>query len=437
VKKILMVMILCGALPAVAYGKKELSFPFESSPRNRVQVAPSPNDRFEDVVDSIATRNIRAMESLKKGRVDVEAWSDSYWPVYAGGLASRYNDKEYTPSHEFNLNREYLQANQGKGELSTFSPAEKYDLLMGDEEFTLTNSILKEGSFYQERTGKVETWMGICHGWAAASFMVTRPSRIVWAVSPKGVRIPFYPADIKALASLLWATSAFSVKHIGGRCEEPEDLESTDSRHRDCLDTNAGTWHLAVVNQVGVAKRALIFDTSAKREVWNQPLISYRYSYIDPVTGEVISDLEHALRRLDETDPKFSQRAKGTSHLLTINMVVTFAIERGPEAVETDGPDRDLRGQAAYEYELELNAAGDIIGGEWVNDLHPDFVWTPSPGARALSLGDRWLELVGDRVVWDPSRPVHGRLKTAAKGSAEYRQPLARIVNALVKAATP
>ena len=36
-----------------------------------------------------------------------------------------------------------------------------------------------EGKQYWERYGSVETWMGICHGWAAASFMMDRPQKKV------------------------------------------------------------------------------------------------------------------------------------------------------------------------------------------------------------------------------------------------------------------
>jgi len=49
----------------------------------------------------------------------------------------------------------------------------------------------------------VETWMGICHGWAPASYMLARPRRTLSLKSPDGVLIRFFPSDVKALASLL------------------------------------------------------------------------------------------------------------------------------------------------------------------------------------------------------------------------------------------
>ena len=29
-----------------------------------------------------------------------------------------------------------------------------------------------------------------------------------------------------------------------------------------------------------------------------------------------------------------------------------------------------------FDYNLELNAEGEILGGEWISPEHPDFVWT-------------------------------------------------------------
>jgi hypothetical protein len=40
--------------------------------------------------------------------------------------------------------------------------------------FTLTQANAEGGRYYYENYGNVEAWMGICHGWAPASYMMKR-----------------------------------------------------------------------------------------------------------------------------------------------------------------------------------------------------------------------------------------------------------------------
>ena len=52
------------------------------------------------------------------------------------------------------------------------SPAEKYDLLVGDANYGLTKQMWNAGKGYHDRYGSVESWMGYCHGWAPAAYAV-------------------------------------------------------------------------------------------------------------------------------------------------------------------------------------------------------------------------------------------------------------------------
>ena len=67
------------------------------------------------------------------------------------------------------------------------SPSEKYDLTMGDEQFSLTNQQKLEGSKNLGDDHDVESWMGICHGWAAGSVMAPKPIAPVTLVGDSGV----------------------------------------------------------------------------------------------------------------------------------------------------------------------------------------------------------------------------------------------------------
>src|SRR5690606_8103705 len=122
-------------------------------------------------------------------------------------------------------------------------------------------SMWLEGKKYFENSGNVETGMGICHGWAPASYMVDRPTKKIQVKSVEGRDITFYPSDIKALASLLWAKSSANINFIGGRCNSKDPRRDSNGRvtEPDCLDTNPGTWHVSVVNQLGIRKQSFVF----------------------------------------------------------------------------------------------------------------------------------------------------------------------------------
>ena len=78
----------------------------------------------------------------------------------------------------------------------------------------MTIASWKEGDFYQEQYDDVASWMGICHGWAAAAIALPRPKKKVTLKSPTGDDIHFYPADIKALISLLYVKGAFKTHFL-------------------------------------------------------------------------------------------------------------------------------------------------------------------------------------------------------------------------------
>ena len=168
-------------------------------------IAPASNDNAENLVDQLFSKNLAEMESAK--RMDAELpnapWSDSYWPIYSGEIANRYADPNYRAGLNWMENRNYLISNLGRGPMEQMSAAEKYDLLVGDNAFTLTRKMISAGAPYADEKGNVETWMGLCHGWAPASIMVPRPSHTIRTKASDGREIVFYPSDLKALASLL------------------------------------------------------------------------------------------------------------------------------------------------------------------------------------------------------------------------------------------
>ena len=100
------------------------------------------------------------------------------------------------------------------------------------------------------------------------------PAKTVVVKNKDGLEIPFYPSDIKGLGSLNFAKKRYPTRFIGGRCNTKGPQEDSNGRIIDqkCFDTNPGTWHQAVVNQIAISKRSFIMDATYDYEVWNQPV---------------------------------------------------------------------------------------------------------------------------------------------------------------------
>lgn len=415
------------------------------APRVSARAASTRNDNAANLVDNLRYTRLSEMESasLKSAELAETPWSDDYWAIYKGILGARYADDSFPESEDWKENADYIIANPATDILQSrsafrinqLSPAEKYDALVGDENGSMTQRMWSEGKRYYDASGKVETWMGICHGWAPAAYMLDRPTRPITLHTPDNVPIKFYPADIKALGSLIWANAASRTRFIGGRCNDKEpatDEETGRVISERCFDTNPGTWHLSVVNQIGVAKRSFVLDVTFDYEVWNQPVYSYSYTYFNPQTRRATESLTDATIAIGDYDnDKFKRwRSSRTKNVVGISMEVKYIVETFPRQREEDKPSMDAVQSVTYEYDLELDAEGDIIGGEWYRNKHPDFLWTPPPGARALTRRDSSVS--GN---WsDPRRPVPGSWRVvAAQASREQGSPLAHIVEQMIE----
>ncbi len=398
------------------------------------------NDLPEELVDNgeALIRNLKEMEKLKKGAVKSAPWSDHYWALYSGQTAFRYADENFPNVENWKKNSDFILKNLNElssSSIDKLSPAEKYDLLVGDKNKTLTKVALSQGQDYYESSGKVETWMGICHGWAPASYMAPRPTSSVTMMAADGrTQIKFYPSDIKALTSLLWAQNDVETKFIGGRCNVKKPKKNAQGRviDQDCFDTNPGSWHTAVVNQIGVSKRSMVMDATFDAEVWNHPIVSYAYTYFNPQTLKEVKKLEDAKVAIaDFTKDKFKKfRSDKATHVVGISMYIKYVVETMPTVDDTDTPANDADNAVTYEYDLELDADGNIVGGEWYRNAHPDFLWTPVPGARALSPGD---EMLGSVKLWDGKKPMPREWQEVATRNSEGGSPLAVIVESLIK----
>ena len=401
--------------------------------------APNPGDFARHLVDEMAWESLLEMDrrGLQKKEVPQSPWSGWYWPLRNAGIAYRYRDPKFPLNAPWSQVRKYLTSTLGKTPMALLSPAEKYDLLMNDSNFTLTRAMLAWGDRVAVQD-RIEEWNGFCTGWANSAMMMPRPTQSVSVLAADGrTLIAFLPDDLKALAALLWSTGAYAFRSSGTLCgENPVARDPTTGRALNpaCRDTNPGTFHLALVNQIGHGQRSLLIDSDPGYEVWNQPLRSYTYTYFHPKTlqpGDYASSL---IRRTEwEDDPLKASRANGTHAIIGIKMSVTFIYEKEPNALgRRDAEPKETTGDEIrtpeYSYELELSSQNRILGGEWKTSLHPDLLWVAQKDSFPITRGDRLINEAHPQVQWTTGTALPREWRESSLESARLAQPLGRIV---------
>jgi hypothetical protein len=404
------------------------------------------NDQAKNLVDQFTYSTVEAIHNagLTSAKLTESPWSDDYWAIYRGILGCRYADPQFSRLNNWKAGFDYVHTHSASSiwqsgnavAINLLSPSEKYDALVGDGAGSLTQQMWSEGKYYYDANGTVETWMGICHGWAPAAYMLKRPKHSISVKAADGKALNFYPSDIKALASLLWANRAGSVRFIGGRCNDknpPKDPQTGRNVSSSCFDTNPGTWHLAMVNQLGASQRSLVLDVTYDYEVWNQPVYGYQYSYFNPQTLAATSVPTQAKVSVQQfTRDKFKRfRSPLTRSIIGIRMQVRYVVETMPAQRASDSQTQDAITTVEYQYDLELDVNNRIIGGEWYTNRHPDFLWTAVPGAKALT---RYERLATDSWSADQALPPSWRV-AAQQASSNDSSPLAKIVERLIELA--
>lgn len=422
------------------------------------------------VENSMAVTNLYAIDNmgLNKSALAIRPWSDDYWPDIEGSIARRYEpgfmrQPRWNPLGlatktagmlwEFNsagMKKVLAQtidkyASLTEDEIAVLSPAEKYDILLGDENFTFTKMIIQRGDDLKENK-LIIFFSGICHGWTGASLTMPRPEKTVTAINPHGKRVTFYPSDIRGLASYLYAAALVNPfgqpeqKMNGNNCQTNFNAKyTTDSYNRildpKCNDVNPAFFHLTLVNQIGVNQRAFIMDRKSQHAVDNQPVYGYKYTYFNPETGRPAGSLNDAKIPLDgRFDSHHDYRPKSAKYIVGVNLEVDYMAWITPGMEKTFSPADDKMAKWHTKYDLELNEAGDVIGGEWryvdpdrpnawdlaVHFDHPDFLWMPTKEAKAWS---STYEGNIDSSTWSPTQPFPANVKETALKASSYIYP--------------
>ncbi len=269
-------------------------------------------------------------------------WSETFWPMNKGSINYRWNSPDHDGFYYIPFSKSQI-LKMSLEELKMLSPAEKYDLYMGNYDYPLYNEVRSYGN------PRAAYWYGICDGWSIAAIQYSEPAPVILA-NPDGVLVPFGSSDVKGLLSFAAAVH-FKVRtgQVGMKCRGV-DLVSP------CSDINPGAMHVVLANQLGLLKKAFVVERDPGKEIWNQPAYAYDFQILGSEESE---DGDHGLRvhgtfrYTDELENSSWDPVVGTPNFKS-------------DKIEMD-------------YILDLDARNNIIGGEWINGSdHPDFLWIPT-----------------------------------------------------------
>jgi hypothetical protein len=189
-----------------------------------------------------------------------------YWPTYADSINVRWDNGNLAPSEKFAFitGRASLtyEVSEGYGVLSSpGAPCASADDCSGGAE--CSQSLLGAASVC------IDSGSGECNGWAGYS--ISEPGASA-AVTRDGVT--FYPADIDALMTLIYANAPY--REIGDRCDGNVDADGV-GRIVDptCRNLNPGAYHVGLMNLVGAQSGAMLVNSDNDGRVWNRPILQY------------------------------------------------------------------------------------------------------------------------------------------------------------------
>lgn len=305
-------------------------------------------------------------------------WSETYWPANKGGIAYRWSHPDPQPFKYRLYTKEELKKMSQK-EISQLSPSELYDIAMGDYKYTLTKNVLSKFS------PRDLWWEGICHGWSLAAANYPEPAPV--SIRNKdGIVVPFGSSDVKGLLAM---HDAYNYKgiyaQVGKRCSaigkvpgEGDDRDANPNppapeiaNSPDCKDMNAGAFHVSLTNMIGIHSRSFVADVDRFNDVWNQPVTSYA----SQITGEEEVTPEHRAKGIERRIRVATKFVYGEElKFWTPELEASGAKNFVSKLPVTGTVHQEFRFKN-YEYIVELDLNGNVIGGEWITETRPDFLW--------------------------------------------------------------
>jgi hypothetical protein len=167
--------------------------------------------------------------------------------------------------------------------------------------------------------------------------------------------------------------------------------------------------------------------------VWNRSVISYHFNYFRPGTRNLTDKLKFALIPIGDykNDPYAIYRTVGTTSIVGVSMEVTYLVGNTPSSELTDSASKDSYVKTTYWYDLEIDNKGIIIGGEWQDVIHPDFLWVVASDYFPRTIYDY---ILGNRLYsYNGTRPLAENVTTQAKIAAKEGKVLFTVLEAMLK----
>lgn len=287
-------------------------------------------------------------------------WASDFWSRRKGSINLRWNSRTPVGFDLKSPTREEAMA-MSQDQLASLAATEKLDILNGDFEYTTVKEVDKIADKH------AEAWHGICNGWAPAAVNHNEPTPKT-LTSVDGIKIPFGSSDIKALLSFYYAYH--------------QDVASTHQMGKRCMlgfgpgcdqDLNAGAFHIVLTNTVGIEQESMIVDVERGRQVWNHAVNEFHSQIVDTNVAPASDSAKGTVRRIRvKTDMQYVSAIKANSWY------------------PTNGTPEHINDVKHYEYLLDIDANGKIIGGEWISKVRPDFLWSME---KATSFKGSWARL--------------------------------------------
>ncbi|MCX6126541.1 MAG: hypothetical protein NTV34_17540 [Proteobacteria bacterium] len=276
-----------------------------------------------------------------------------------------------------------------------------------------------------DKTNAAAGWAGHCNGFSAAAQRHAEPKKSVNRADTS-----FTPKDVKALLAEIHMSAKYYF--LGGnRCrQDSKSLLGIPSARLDptalgeCDDVNPATFHVAIANWIGIQKHAIIVDTFSRDQVWNYPHFKYESS-----SQKITAAQAMTLISPEKPNQAYQFNPDAVS-FRSVTTKVFYSPAYAAESLTTEVVDPLKRVHSTtYQYVLELDKAGLLIGGEWVGEsqqTHPDFVWVAleptagdgnefaaNPNLDPKEVIKLWAESVGG----DPNAPQLDILEPALGAS--------------------
>ncbi len=271
--------------------------------------------------------------------------SEWIWPLNQGGILNRWSLKNPKGPKE-NQSFDFFSIENLKNvDIGQLSPPEKFDLFLGNSNWSFSNFIKKSQKNLLEREFKTE----LAFSETILKFKNPRPLIIEGRTTQK---IPFGSSDLGALlfASIL-LDEKLNYKTIGSPCKLSfENLSNLDQ----CEGINPGSFHILLSNFIALRDEGIILDLKRDKRLELRPVVGY-VSNFQAIDG-----------------PISKTASKKTKRELLVTTFIKFVRPRLPKWSQEHSS--TSRGYESYTYTLELDNEDNIVGGTWISFNRPDFM---------------------------------------------------------------